>query len=157
MAMVSGSYSIYINLEEPYEADAEEIMNAVDQALMFGQAQAPAALTVTITSAERVHELNLQYAGLDYTTDVLSFPVEGDPYAVEPGEPPYLGDIVIAYPVAEQQANDAGNPVVGELQLLAIHGSLHLLGYDHDTPDRQAEMWALQSAAMDAARATRSA
>lgn len=155
--MVSGNYSIYVNFEETYDADSEAVVNAVDQALMFGQAYAPAALTVTITSAERVHELNMQYAGIDSTTDVLSFPAEGDPYQVEPGEPPYLGDIVIAYPVAEQQARDAGTAVTAELQLLAIHGSLHLLGYDHDTPDRQAEMWALQSAAMDAARATRSA
>jgi probable rRNA maturation factor len=116
-------------------------------------AAAPCALTVTITSAERVHELNREYAGLDEPTDVLSFGPEGEPYAVEPGEPPYLGDVVIAYPVAEQQAADNGLPVLIEAQTLAVHGVLHLLGYDHDTPDRRAEMWALQSAAMDAVRA----
>jgi probable rRNA maturation factor len=155
--MQSGNYSIYINIEEPYQADAEAIAAAVDQALMMGQAPIPVALTVTVTSSERVHELNLQYAGIDSTTDVLSFPAEGDPYAVEPGEAPYIGDILIAYPVAESQAAQAGTPVIAELQLLSIHGSLHLLGYDHDTPDRQAEMWAYQSAAMDAARAARGA
>ena len=155
--MVSGYYSIYVNFEAEYDADVDALVNAVDQALQFGQAPAPAAMTVTITTDERVHELNLQYAGIDSTTDVLSFPAEGDPYAVEPGEPPYLGDVVIAYPIAEQQAVTASHPVIAELQLLAIHGSLHLLGYDHDTPDRQAEMWALQSAAMDATRTARSA
>jgi probable rRNA maturation factor len=148
--------AIQVTIEPPFKADGDAILQAVAQALTFGQATLPAGLAVTVTSADRVRALNQQYAGIDSTTDVLSFPVEGEPYAVEPGEPPYLGDVVIAYSVAESQARDAGLPLIAELQLLAIHGTLHLLGFDHDTPDRQAEMWALQSAAMDAARADRS-
>ncbi len=152
---MSQAYTVYIASEGPYNADENALREAVLQALSIGQAQPPCALTVTLTSAERVHELNAQYAGLDSTTDVLSFPAEGETYAVDPGDPPYLGDVIIAYPVAEQQAREAGMVLLVELQMLAIHGTLHLLGYDHDTPDRQAEMWALQSAALDATRAAR--
>jgi probable rRNA maturation factor len=146
------NFLIHTNIDGAYAVAEALLQQAAEQALITTQASDPHALTITITSAEKVQELNKQHAGLDYTTDVLSFPVEGEPYATEPGEPPYLGDIVIAYPVAETQAKEANVPVGTELQLLTVHGTLHLLGYDHDTPDRQAEMWALQSAAMDALR-----
>lgn len=145
-------YTIHVSSDGPFQADERAVREAVRQALTITQAQTPTALTITLTTAERVQELNQQYAGINSTTDVLSFPAEDEPYAVEPGDPPYLGDVIIAYPVAEKQAQDANMSVLAEIQLLAIHGTLHLLGYDHDTPDRQAEMWAIQSAAMDATR-----
>jgi probable rRNA maturation factor len=145
--------NVYITNEGSYPIDENSVRAAVEQAVGIASQQQSVALSVTITSSERVHELNLQYAGMDYPTDVLSFPAEEEPYAVEPGDPPYIGDIVIAYPIAEKQAAEAGQTIAVELQLLAIHGTLHLLGFDHDTPDRQAEMWAYQSAALDAARA----
>ncbi len=56
----------------------------------------------------------------------------------------YLGDIIIAYPYAAQQAVDYQNSVAAELRLLAVHGVLHLLGYDHDSAEDEAAMWALQ-------------
>lgn len=146
------SYTVYTNLEEAYQVDLDAVQLAAWRALEIAQVQVPAALSVTVTSTERIQELNRYYAGIDESTDVLAFGSEDDPYATEPGDPPYLGDVVIAYPVAEKQARTASIPVLTELQLLAIHGTLHLLGFDHDTPERQAEMWALQSAAMDAVR-----
>lgn len=149
---MSQDYTIYVTMDDAYQADVDAIQLAAWYALSVSQAGAPLALTVTLTTSERVHELNRDYAGIDEPTDVLSFGAEGEAYAVEPGEPPYIGDVVIAYPVAQAQAARANTPVISELQLLAIHGTLHLLGYDHDTPDRQAEMWAYQSAAMDAVR-----
>jgi len=152
---MSEGYVVHIASDGPYQADDNALRVASLQGLTIGQGKSPCALTVTLASAERVHELNKQYAGIDSTTDVLSFPAESEAYAVDPGDPPYLGDVIIAYPVAEQQAKDAGIPLLVELQTLAIHGTLHLLGYDHDTPDRQAEMWAIQSAALDATRAPR--
>lgn len=149
---MSDTFTIHVAVEGNYPVESEPISRAAQQALVIVQATPPGALTITITSAERVHELNRQYAGIDSTTDVLSFGAEGESYKVEPGEPPYLGDVVIAYPVAEKQAQEAHLTTLNEIQLLAIHGTLHLLGYDHDTPERQAEMWAYQSAAMDAVR-----
>ena len=58
----------------------------------------------------------------------------------------YLGDILIAFPYTVRQAARHGNAVDAELRLLAVHGTLHLLGYDHDTPEAEAVMWAIQEA-----------
>ncbi|MBN1312581.1 MAG: rRNA maturation RNase YbeY [Anaerolineae bacterium] len=149
---MSQDYTIYVTMDDPYQVDDVAVQLAAWYALSVSQAKAPLALTVTLTTSERVHELNRDYAGVDEPTDVLAFAAEEEAYSVEPGEPPYIGDVIIAYPVAEEQASKAGTPVISELQLLTIHGTLHLLGYDHDTPDHQAEMWAFQSAAMDAVR-----
>ncbi len=113
-----------------------------------------ARLTVVIGTESQVQALNRDYRGVDRPTDVLSFPA----MAETPGDdlPPelaaelahYLGDVVIAYPYAARQAARYGHPVAEELCLLAVHGVLHLLGYDHDTPERQAEMWAVQDAVL---------
>ena len=80
-------------------------------------------MTVALVSDVRVRTLNQQYRGIDKTTDVLSFPA---------GEPDYLGDVVIAMGVARRQARQAGHALRTELRVLALHGLLHLLGYDHE-------------------------
>lgn len=152
---MSDDFTIHVVVEGDYEVDEALLRAASEEALKAAGMDSPVALAVTITSNERIRELNRQFADKDEATDVLSFGQEDSPYAVEPGEPPYYGDVIIAYPFAEQQAGQGGHPVIAELQLLAVHGTLHLLGYDHDTPDRQAEMWALQSLAMDMVRTTR--
>ena len=149
-----GSVAIHVTSDDGIVVDSTAIQHAVEQVFVLTGTDQPNALTITLTSAERVNELNKQYAGIDSATDVLSFPAEDEAYAVDPGDPPYLGDVVIAYPIAAQQAKDAGLQLIVELQTLAIHGTLHLLGYDHDTPERQAEMWAYQSAALDASRSS---
>ena len=76
----------------------------------------------------RVRALNRQFRGKDQPTDVLSFPA---------GEPGHLGDIVIARGVAARQAGRAGHAFGVELRVLALHGLLHLLGYDHETDNGQ--------------------
>lgn len=108
-----------------------------------------AELSVVVTSAEAIHDLNRQFVGKDAPTDVLAFSTLDDPSATEPGELPYLGDVIIAYSAVKEQAAQIGHSIERELQLLTIHGVLHLLGYDHDTPERKARMWALQEAALD--------
>ncbi|MBN1120467.1 MAG: rRNA maturation RNase YbeY [Anaerolineae bacterium] len=150
--MSDGDFSISISYEEDTDVDENGIYKAIWHTLNLAQAPIPCGMTLVLTSAERVRDLNRDYAGIDETTDVLSFGVEGDPYAAEPDEPPYLGDVVIAVPVAEAQAQAAGHSLLSEIQTLAIHGTLHLLGYDHQNPDQQAEMWALQSAVLDTVR-----
>ena len=78
--------------------------------------------------------LNRQFRGKDAVTDVLSFP--SDPSTtLGAGERAFMGDIVIAAGVAARQAKDAGHSVQTELKVLALHGLLHLLGYDHETDD----------------------
>jgi probable rRNA maturation factor len=83
-------------------------------------------VTVAIVSDARVRALNRQYRKKDRATDVLSFPSE---------ERGYLGDVVIAAGVAARQAREAGHSRATELRVLALHGLLHLLGYDHERDD----------------------
>ncbi|MEQ1896257.1 MAG: rRNA maturation RNase YbeY [Vicinamibacterales bacterium] len=84
---------------------------------------AAGSVCVALVSDARIRGLNRQYRGVDKTTDVLSFP-SGDAF---------LGDIVIATGVARRQAEAAGHALSTELKVLALHGLLHLLGYDHET------------------------
>jgi probable rRNA maturation factor len=84
--------------------------------------------TVAIVSDERLRSLNLQYRGQDFATDVLAFP---------DGEADYLGDVVIASGVARRQARAEGHPLGIELRVLALHGLLHLIGYNHHTDGGQ--------------------
>ena len=86
-------------------------------------ARAQGEVTIALISDARMRTLNRAYRGKDYATDVLSFPVDDEPF---------LGDIAIATGVAQRQADDAGHPIGTELRILALHGLLHLLGYDHE-------------------------
>jgi probable rRNA maturation factor len=106
-------------------------------------ARARGEVTVALISDARMRTLNRSYRNKDYATDVLSFPAFADASATA-GKPPvapragasaphYLGDIVIATGVAQRQADEVGHPVGTEIKVLALHGLLHLLGYDHET------------------------
>ncbi len=88
-------------------------------------------VTVAIVPDARVRALNRTYRAKDKATDVLSFP--GPKSVVRSPKSVFLGDIVIARGVARQQARDAGHPESTEWRVLALHGLLHLLGYDHET------------------------
>lgn len=83
---------------------------------------------MALVSDRRIASLNRQFRGYEQPTDVLSFPAEA---------PPYLGDIVIARGVARRQARRVGHSLAAELRVLALHGLLHLLGYDHEQDDGQ--------------------
>jgi probable rRNA maturation factor len=98
-------------------------------------------MTVALETVERLHQLNHEFLGIDQPTDVLSFPSdEMDPDT----NLRYLGDVIISYEQAGKQAEAAGESIEDELQLLVIHGVLHLLGHDHSEPDEKARMWAAQ-------------
>ncbi len=83
-------------------------------------------MTVAIVSDARVRALNRQYRKKDTPTDVLSFPAQ---------ERGFLGDVVIASGDAARQAREAGHSLAIEVRVLALHGLLHLLGYDHERDD----------------------
>ncbi len=90
-------------------------------------------VSVALVSDARVRALNRRYRRRDRATDVLSFPAAAPPGAAS--LPPFLGDIVIARGVAGRQARRAGHSEQTELRVLALHGLLHLLGYDHEHDD----------------------
>jgi probable rRNA maturation factor len=98
-------------------------------------------VSVTLVSAEEIHSLNRQYRNVDRETDVLSFPMweESDPDSVA-----YLGDIILCPKVIFSQAASFGTTFRQEMCLMAIHSTLHLLGWDHMEEDEKKEMFALQ-------------
>ncbi|HYM49443.1 MAG TPA: rRNA maturation RNase YbeY [Candidatus Limnocylindrales bacterium] len=123
-------------LERTLQAGAR-LLNIRDDALAV----------VTLTSDAHIHEYNRRYRGLDEPTDVLAFASREKPkdqrFQAPPGTEHWLGDIVISLERARVQARAARHPVNAEVSLLAVHGLLHLLGYDHATPTEERTMSAL--------------
>jgi probable rRNA maturation factor len=101
------------------------------------------SLSILLTDNQTLRELNRQYRGEDHATDVLSFPA-GDPIPGVNDMEAYLGDIAISLPFAEDQAREKDHPVIAELQLLTIHGVLHLLDFDHVDAEQKKVMWSVQ-------------
>lgn len=124
-------------------ASAQRLIAASSAVLQRHRLADGAGLSIVVTDDETVRGLNRQYRQVDAPTDVLSFSAESEMPGAE-DEPPYLGDLIVALPTVERQAASEGHTVEDELVLAVVHGSLHLLGYDHDTPEHQAAMWAVQ-------------
>ena len=108
------------------------------------------AFALAFTDDAEMRRLNRMYAGNDYATDVLSFPNEeaGPPFAMRAAGKRYLGDIAIALPTAERQAQQAGHSLYAEIDLLLTHGLLHLLGYYHAVAVERQVMERLQRKAL---------
>jgi probable rRNA maturation factor len=118
------------------------VLERAAAAALHQQSAADADLTLVVSGDERLQALNKEYLGIDAATDVLSFPAdETDP---ETGRR-YLGDVVLSRARAEAQAQAGGHPLEQELQLLVVHGVLHLLGHDHGGEEEKARMWAAQA------------
>jgi len=104
---------------------------------------------LTLTGDEHLREYNRRYRGLDEPTDVLAFAAQETPkdqrFQAPPGTEHWLGDIVISLPRARRQAREAGHPFNDEVRLLAVHGFLHLLGYDHAEPAEETAMSGLSN------------
>lgn len=98
-------------------------------------------ISLTFVDVTEMEELHIKWMDEAGPTDVLSFPMD---MPEEKGEAVTLGDIVIAPAVAAKQAQDAGHSVEHEIYILATHGLLHILGYDHADPDEEKVMFALQ-------------
>ncbi|HKP53715.1 MAG TPA: rRNA maturation RNase YbeY [Chloroflexia bacterium] len=139
------SYLITVQMEPQYEdkLDADRLHRLAIHVLTAEGAEGPLELGVVVTTDEEVLALNRQYLGHDYNTDVLSFSMgEGEEIEsgggfVTPAErAPYLGDVVISYERATEQAPDYNHSTEAEVATLLVHGLLHLLGYD-DTEDEQ--------------------
>lgn len=141
--------TISVQVDDLYAADidAADLVGAVAAALLLEGKQG-IEVSLVVTSDEAVEALNRQYLGIAGPTDVLSFsaqePAPG--FVSAPEAESYLGDIVIALPFTRRQAAETGRELRDELRLLAVHGTLHLLGYDHDNVEHEIAMWARQDA-----------
>ena len=156
--MTQLDHAIEIHIDEPYAEQVDsDALQAAALATLARLDAPPASLTLVITDDDAVQAPNREYRGIDAPTDVLSFAAHdasGD--AMTLAIPPelsaelaaYLGDIIIALPYAERQAAHYGNSLADELRLLTVHGVLHLLGYDHATPEEDDAMWQIQAAVL---------
>src|SRR5215212_3405605 len=131
-----------INIESETSFPQDLLERAARTALEHEAQSLESDLSIILTDDARLHELNLNYLGVDAPTDVLSFPAsETDP---ETGAR-YIGDILISIPRAQAQADAAGHPLEAEVQLLVVHGVLHLMGHDHADTEEKARMWKAQA------------
>ncbi|MBN1259832.1 MAG: rRNA maturation RNase YbeY [Anaerolineae bacterium] len=141
-------HTIEIQTEVPLEGIDEKLLRLAALVVLKHQHIAEAIeMTIVIAGDEALRDLNRRFLGIDHPTDVLSFPEDTrGPFASGGGGfPRYLGDIVISLPRATSQAREVSCTVVEEVQLLIVHGTLHLLGYDHGEPGEKARMWAVQA------------
>jgi probable rRNA maturation factor len=138
-------------IDETNELTTEEI-KTVEELLQFAaeveEVAQDAELSVTFVTNERIQEVNRDYRDKDQPTDVISFALEeigeGEIAIVGLEQPPVLGDIIISIPRAREQAIEYGHSFIRELGFLAVHGFLHLLGYDHMTEEDEKKMFTKQ-------------
>ncbi len=99
-------------------------------------------ISVVLVSDERIRKLNKEWRGKDKATDVLSFPLDEE---APPADMPFeIGEVIISIDRAKAQAEDLGHSFERELAFLTAHGMLHLLGFDHETPEEEADMFGRQ-------------
>ncbi|MCM3566575.1 rRNA maturation RNase YbeY [Neobacillus mesonae] len=132
-------------LTEQYMLDIERLLNFAAQKLNI---EDHSEVSITYVTNEKIQEINREYRDKDAPTDVISFAMEelgeGEVKPVGTELPRILGDIIISVPRAREQAEEYGHDFKRELGFLAVHGFLHLLGYDHMTEADEKEMFTLQ-------------
>ena len=146
------SHTVTVRIDDRYKTQVEpEVLRKSAEATLDQQRVDEAYdLTIVVTGDQVLRELNRRHRGLDRSTDVLAFPNETKgPFVDVPAFPRYLGDVIISFPQAKTQALEAGNDLSAELQLLVVHGVLHLLGYDDQTQPERTRMWRAQQAVLD--------
>lgn len=121
--------------------DVQPLERAAQMTLQHLNIPSDSGLTIVLTDDTQIRQLNNQYLGIDAPTDVLAFPAD---YIDPESKIRYLGDIVISFPRAKAQAIADQHPIEEELQLLVVHGTLHLLGFDHEERESAHRMWQVQ-------------
>jgi len=139
---------IFVHIEDSLQLPETQVTiaawleRAAVEVLLQSEVSQDAELSLVLSDDKRLHDLNREFLDIDAPTDVLSFPSdEIDPES----SAPYLGDVIISYQRATVQAQSSGHDVKDELELLVVHGVLHLLGYDHVELDQKQAMWSVQA------------
>lgn len=135
-------------IEELSESQIKEIEKLIQYAAEFEHIDGEAEVTITFVDNERIREINNEYRDKDQPTDVISFALEelgeGEVEIVGVDMPRFLGDIIISVPRAKEQAEEYNHSFERELGFLAVHGFLHLLGYDHMNEEDEKIMFTKQ-------------
>lgn len=139
------SYKIHVQQKEKVlHSIAAALRTAVTVTLRHEKRKPPVEVTVLLTDDDQLKTLNKEYRGINEPTDVLSFEA-GETMPGMNEDDSYLGDIIISVPMAKRQAKQGGHTLKAELQLLTVHGTLHLLGFDHEEPEEKDRMWWTQA------------
>lgn len=140
--------SVTVSGTLPSGVSKRSITDLVNEAYAVAKARGAAAFAVSVVGDRKIRSLNRQYRDRDAVTDVLSFGYdegEGEYDVNEDGElVRQLGDLVICLPQVKRQAKRIGRTVRAEFALMVVHGTLHLLGYDHETMTQERRMFGLQ-------------
>ena len=136
-----------IHIESTFTFSKDLVERAAKAALEHQSQSSDSDLTIVLTDDAQLKELNWDHLGIDAPTDVLSFPAsESDGSEIDPETGArYLGDILISMPYAARSAEKAGHGLEAEVQLLVVHGVLHLFGHDHAEAQEKARMWKAQT------------
>ena len=141
------SEEIEISVEVKFQGRVDQgwVRRIAQTVLKAEEVAHPYEVSMVFTDSETVQQLNRDYRGMDEPTDVLAFYMlpqgEGDNFfALPPDEVTRLGEVIISYTQAMEQAREQGHSPERELALLIVHGILHLLGYDHEKPEEEDEM-----------------
>lgn len=149
--------TLLIDFIDETEKLSDEHMKLVQNILNFAaekeNIEAESEVSVTFVTNERIQEINREYRGKDQPTDVISFALEelgeDEVEIIGEGIPRVLGDIIISTDRAEEQAEEFNHSFTRELGFLALHGFLHLLGYDHMEEQDEKEMFQRQKDILD--------
>jgi probable rRNA maturation factor len=135
------------------ESDRELVQSLLDFAAEEENVEPASELTVSIVTNDRIQEINKEYRDKDQPTDVISFALEelgeDETRIVGDGIPRILGDIIISVEKTKEQADEYGHTFSRELGFLALHGFLHLLGYDHMNEEDEKQMFDRQKELLD--------
>jgi probable rRNA maturation factor len=138
---------IEVSVEEEFRGLIDEgCATRIAQAVLKAEGvSSPYEVSLVFTNSEMVRKLNRDFRAIDEPTDVLAFsmlPPKGaeDDFTLPPDGVTRLGEVIISYPQAVEQAKEQGHSTERELALLIIHGILHLLGYDHEEPEEESKM-----------------
>ena len=115
-----------LNQQKRYEIDTDRLQHLLEDLIRFYQIPDP-EVTLALVNDRPMADLNLRYMAKDGPTDVLSFPIRD----TGPDGKYYLGDIIISVPYAARQSRSLGHELQRELEILVIHGLLHLKGFEH--------------------------
>lgn len=149
MTTAAARHIVNVSIDPAYalRVDADLLDACVRETLASRRLRTPRIVGVAVTDTRRVRRLNRRWRGLDEPTDVLSFNTDF-PGLGRPDGAQELGELLIALPVAARGARERGVALADELALLTVHGVLHLLGYDHETPTEGAQMRELERVAL---------
>lgn len=127
---------VFVANEQELFVDESRVASLATHVMRSEEMDDSVELSILLITEDHMKELNRRFADEDRSTDVLAFPMMED----DGDEENLLGDVVVCPPVAQRQATSMNHSLEREVDVLTVHGTLHLLGYDHQTPKDKTEM-----------------